>query len=181
MPSANDFSPLLGKPIRSIQTCLRALRKKYDNMPTLIVDGIYGNQTVTAVQWFQQMHHLPATGNVNKATWDAIVLEYLILQKELEAPYSIHILSDDFTKICPGDRHYAMYSIQSLLKTIASELETVADLELTGIHDEKSQNSVKSVQIILGQEPSGIIDKEFWNALTQLYRVHVSNSLFQRS
>ncbi|NTU82843.1 MAG: peptidoglycan-binding protein, partial [Chloroflexales bacterium] len=37
------------------------------------VDGFYGDQTRAAVQAFQQSHGLPASGDVDCATWQAML------------------------------------------------------------------------------------------------------------
>lgn len=180
MAIVNDFSPFLGQPIRSVQTSLREVAKKYDDMPTVIPDGIYGPETENSVRWFQEFSGLPVTGVVNKKTWDTLLEEYFTLLAEREPPVCIRILPDDFTVILPGESPKELTSIQALLKNLANELETVADLEITGIHDESSVQSVQSVQKILGKEEHGRIDKELWNDLALLYETHISNPKFYR-
>ncbi len=178
--SVNDFSPFLGQPIRSVQTYLREIGKNYEEMPKVIPDGIYGPETESSVRWFQEFSGLPVTGIVDKRTWDTLLEEYLVLLAQREPPHCIRILPDDFTEILPGEERNELHPIQALLKNLANELETVADLEITGIHDENSVNSVKSVQRILGKEEHGKIDKEFWNDLADLYEVHAARPRFQR-
>lgn len=178
--SVNDFSPFLGQPIRSLQTFLREIGNQYEEMPTVIPDGIYGEQTEASVRWFQEFRGLPVTGVVDKRTWDTILEEYFLLLAEREAPACVAILPDDFTVIVPGDEKRELQPIQAILKSLSNELETISDLDITGIHDEKSVDSVKSVQAILGKEAHGTIDKEFWNDLVSLYENHISKSRFHR-
>ena len=66
----------IGQPIRSLQTMLRVISEDDDTFPTIIPDGIYGQQTVNAVSAFQRRHGLPVTGITDQATWEAITLNY---------------------------------------------------------------------------------------------------------
>lgn len=178
--SVNDFSPFLAQPVRSVQTYLREIGNTYSEMPKVIPDGIFGPETERSVRWFQEFAGLQVTGIVDKKTWDTILEEYFVLLTKREPPNCIRILPDDFDIILPGDKKTELHPIQSLLRNLSNELETVQTPEITGVHDEKSVNSVKSVQRILGKEPHGNIDKEFWNDLTALYEVHISRPRFQR-
>ena len=42
------------QPVRSLQTMLRVISGRYTELPTIIPDGIYGPQTMTAVTAFQR-------------------------------------------------------------------------------------------------------------------------------
>lgn len=178
--TVNDFSPFLGQPIRSLQTYLREIGNTYEEMPTVIPDGIYGTQTENSVRWFQEFAGLPVTGVVDKTTWDTLLNEYFILLSKRQPPVCVKILPDDFVIIYPGDVKKELHPIQAMLKNLALNLETVSDLDITGIHDEKSVESVKSIQHILGKEENGNIDKDFWNDLALIYETHISNPNFQR-
>ena len=66
----------VGQPIRSLQTMLRILAEDDPTLPTVIPDGIYGPETVTAVSSFQRRNGLSVSGKTDKETWDAIVKAY---------------------------------------------------------------------------------------------------------
>ena len=66
----------VGMPIRTLQTMLRAISRLNSGVPSVIPDGIYGANTVSAVSGFQQTFGLPVTGVVNEGTWNAIVRIY---------------------------------------------------------------------------------------------------------
>lgn len=176
--SVNDFSPFLGQPIRSVQTMLRKISTYYDSMPSVIPDGIYGPETAKAVRWFQEFSGLPQSGAVDKKTWDSLMIEFNRLSDIAEPPLCIQILPFDFVTILPDEERQELHIIQALLKTISNESESVLDLDITGIHDEKSVNSVKSLQKVLGNEENGIIDKLFWNQLAKLFETRISRYRF---
>ncbi len=171
--SVNDFSPFLGQPIRSAQTFLREIGQKYEDMPTVIPDGIYGEQTEASVRWFQNFRGLPVTGVIDKQTWDTLLEDYLFLLSEREPPVCINLLPKNFDVILPNDESIHLHPIQAILKNLASQFGSVSDLEITGVHDEASVNSVKSLQKILGKEETGTIDKDFWKDLSAVYETHI--------
>ncbi len=172
--SVNDFSPFLGQPIRSAQTFLREIANQYEEMPTVIPDGIFGEQTEASVKWFQNFRGLPVTGVIDKRTWDTLLEDYLFLLSEREPPVCVNILPKNFDVILPEEENRYLHSVQAMLKHLSLEFESVADLDVTGIHDENSVNSVKSLQKILGKEQTGSIDKDFWNDLVAIYESHLS-------
>lgn len=55
-----------------IQAILFELSKKYDNLPCVHVTGDYDDETIKAVQLFQNLCALPVTGNVDCATWNIL-------------------------------------------------------------------------------------------------------------
>ena len=65
----------VGQPIRSLQTMLRVIAERDDRQPTIIPDGIYGPDTMTAVSAFQRNHGMPITGVADQDTWESIVAE----------------------------------------------------------------------------------------------------------
>ena len=49
----------------------------YSSIPTLVVDGIYGQNTKNAVEQFQKIFDLPATGVTDYRTWYKISQIYV--------------------------------------------------------------------------------------------------------
>ena len=115
---------------------------------------------------------------MDKKTWDTLLNEYFLLLSKRQPPVCVKMLPDDFEAILPEDERRELHPIQAMIKNLARELETVLDLEITGVHDENSVNSVKSIQKILGNEENGTIDKDFWNDLVLLYETHITNPQF---
>lgn len=67
------------------------------------IDGMSGKNTLKAIASFQQMNGLPATGELTKETWDALLakqqnksafIEYTITEEDLKGPYAPSIPSD---------------------------------------------------------------------------------------
>lgn len=61
-----------GDKVRHLQYMLSVLASYIPSIPPVAVDGIYGQQTRSAVLAVQRRFHLPETGVVDSATWDEI-------------------------------------------------------------------------------------------------------------
>ena len=73
-----------GTNVRTIQNQLLTISKNYPAIPKLKVDGIFGNMTRQAVQVFQQVFYLPASGLVDFPTWYKISNIYVAVAKLAE-------------------------------------------------------------------------------------------------
>lgn len=58
-----------GEKVRQLQEQLNAISRGYPAVPTVIADGIYGEQTQNSVRTFQRIFGLPQTGIVDYPTW----------------------------------------------------------------------------------------------------------------
>ena len=74
---------LIGQPVRSLQTMLRALSFTYGFLPRLTPDGVFGERTLEAVMLFQREFYPPVTGQVDQGTWDAIAALYRLTRSRL--------------------------------------------------------------------------------------------------
>lgn len=65
-----------GEDVATIQEYLAYIAATYPSIPAPGVTGVYGMETVQAVEAFQQEFGLPVTGTVGVLTWDAIATLY---------------------------------------------------------------------------------------------------------
>ena len=63
---------MVAQPIRSLQYMLNRLSLRYDFLPALVPDGVFGERTLEAVMLFQRELLRPVTGVVDRRTWDEI-------------------------------------------------------------------------------------------------------------
>ncbi|MBO4980048.1 MAG: peptidoglycan-binding protein [Clostridia bacterium] len=68
--------------VMAIQYMLGEIRLQYDNIEAVAQTGIYNEETDTAIREFQTRNLLPATGTVNKTTWDLLVGAYELIYKD---------------------------------------------------------------------------------------------------
>ena len=67
--------------MRVVQEYLNRISQNYPLIKKVAVDGIYGQSTAEAVKTFQKIFGLPATGNVDYATWYKISAIYVAINK----------------------------------------------------------------------------------------------------
>lgn len=70
-----------GNNVRTIQRQLNDIAAVYTGIPLLTVDGNYGQNTEQAVKAFQRIFSLPASGQVDYATWYKISEIYVALTR----------------------------------------------------------------------------------------------------
>ncbi|MDE5777339.1 MAG: peptidoglycan-binding protein [Lachnospiraceae bacterium] len=73
-----------GAKVRMIQEQLNRIAKNYPSIPTIAVDGSYGEGTKAAVEKFQSIFNLPANGIVDYPTWYKISQIYVGVSKIAE-------------------------------------------------------------------------------------------------
>ena len=118
--------------IHEIQSYLYILATQDARIPTVTPDGIYGPRTVSAVQAFQKIYNLPATGEVNRATWDAIVRAY---RKQTAEPDALNVFPSAGYVLREGDSGTLVYIVQAMLG-----VQQAADLPQTGAVDRDTWN-----------------------------------------
>ncbi len=169
---ARTLEPITGEPIRSLQTFLRKISYSRD-IPTVVPDGIFGSQTRNSVEGFQTLYGLPVTGEADFDTWNKIIEVFDEVTEETMPPQRLLIFPEETYIIDVGSEDEFLYVIQGAMKVISDNVENVPGLNITGIHDNESVETTKSIQKIAGIDENGIIDKKTVNAITDVYEFYV--------
>ena len=123
----NNNEPRTRAIFRSIQYLLRARGQK------VVVDGIYGKQTDRAVKAVQRRNGIVASGELNNATWEALVvpLKY-------------------------GAQGEAVRALQTLLR------REEYDVPVNGKFGPATRAATKKFQNVRGLASDGIVGKQTW-------------------
>lgn len=167
--------------IRQIQRMLREISFFDENIERVIADGIYGEQTASAVRSFQRNNNLYETGTVDNDTWDKIIEVYDRALEENKRNVHIQIIDEGAVPFAVGDGGASLYVIQAMMLALSEYFENIDSVDVTGVFDAKTQKAAEQIQIISGITPNAQIDRIFINALAELYmtyitRNHVKNS-----
>jgi len=167
----------IGQPIRSLQTMLRVIAENDPQHPTLIPDGIYGPETVRAVQLFQRRHGLPATGVTDQPTWEAIVAVYEPAQIEQDEAQPLYVDLNPSQRIRRGERHPHLYLVQAMLTLLSEVYKSVGAPAMTGILDDATEDALAAFQALNGLPMTGQLDKHTWKHLVLHYPLAANLSI----
>ena len=173
MRSERDF---LGLPIHSLQVMLREISYCDHNIPCLIPDGIFGEETLEAVMRFQRQSGRPVTGRVDNGTWDAIVTAYYASLRITAPPRSVQAFRDLAFTARPGDCCVHMYLVQSMFLALSHVLAGIEPVPVTGRHTGASVRNAIWLQRRAGLDETGALDKLAWDMLSRLYGMYISRN-----
>lgn len=166
MKPAESF---VGQPVRSLQTMLRVIAQNDTLQPSVIPDGIYGPQTVTAVSTFQRRNGLPVTGITDQDTWDRIVAVYEPALVAIGPVQPLEIILEPQQIIRQGEENPNIYLVQAMLIVLAEKYNSITAPAVTGVLDIPTANALSEFQILALLPATGELDRETWKHLALHY------------
>ena len=139
---------LIGQPVRSLQTMLRTISFAYPFLPRLTPDGIFGERTLEAVMLFQREFFPPVTGQVNQATWDAIVSLYHQVVSRLTPLPTRSFPSPEFS-VAPGEASVHLNLVQSMFCGLSRVLNGVETCDVSGVNNAATEHNIKWIQHLI--------------------------------
>ncbi len=160
--------------VREVQEYLRVLAGAYPRIPLLSVDGIYGPETVEAVEAFQTLFALPVTGEVDGETWVRLREEYERLIYPVTPPRGIFPFKAGEPFLQIGDSGAAVTLLQVMLDTVALYYENLHRVPTNGQFDAVTERAVRQMQQVFGFEAHGRLDRRTWDRLAHTYNAYVA-------
>lgn len=144
---------------RSIETqlmqyYLSVISEFYPTIPSVSIDGIFGNGMRNAVIAFQREFGLIPDGVIGRATWDQIVSIYASVANN----QVISNKEDDMSVI----------QLQTQLNQALDFYPQLPEIKQTGIYDQDTKDAVKKFQKLEQLEPNKIAGKETMHRLSQI-------------
>ena len=162
--------------VRELQKYLYFISLVDPDIPKVVPDGIYGSMTRDAVTEFQKKEGLPATGVVDKITWDAIVKEYNALSAACCEPDPLYVFPSSKYVVKVGEKSDTVSIIQILLRCLCGEYAFKVVITVSGIYTDRDARAVKVIQQVHGLQQTGSVDVKTWNAIASDYRLFCSMS-----
>ena len=159
---------------------LRVIAESDPTQPSVVPDGIYGPNTVTAVTAFQRRSGLPATGVTDQDTWDAIVRAYepaLILVGEAQP---IEVILEPGQVIRRGESHPNIFLVQGMLAVLSQAYGSVSQPGFGGVLDLPTAESLGSFQELSFLPVTGELDRITWQQLALQYPLAATLILEQK-
>lgn len=164
----------IAQPVRSLQTMLRVIAQDDKTQPSVVPDGIYGEQTQSAVSVFQRNHALPATGVTDQTTWEAIHAAYAPAMVRIGPAQPLELILEPGEVIGRGSRSPNVYVIQAVLQVLSDAYASVSPPTMSGTLDEATAQSLSSFQELAGLPTSGTLDKITWKSMAIHYPLAAS-------
>ena len=157
--------------VRELQTYLRIIAKADNRVPFVEADGVFNKDTEVAVMAAQMCAHLPQTGQVDFATWNAIVHAAHAATKHAESPLPCAPFTRRTAPVCTGECASVVPFAQAMFNVLGERFcnfthEPIRD-EMTAITCE----NVREIQKICCQSQTGILDEPAWNGLARAFNL----------
>ena len=170
-----------GNEVEILQEQLNRIAQNYPAIPRIPSPGGYFDiSTDKAVRAFQEIFNLEPTGVVDKATWYSIKRYYTgvknlaelvsegVSLQEAELPF--------ITEFGLGTTGEEVRLIQYYLAVIGYIAGTIPLIKVDGVYGESTLNAVSAFQEFYGLEKTGIVDKQTYELLKDVY-IEVVNNL----
>ncbi len=159
----------VGQSVRNLQTMLRVIAETDELQPSVIPDGIYGPQTVTAVSTFQRRNGLPITGITDQDTWEQIVAAHKPALVAVGPVEPLEIILEPRQVIRQGEGNPNLYLVQAMLIVMSQTYSSITAPAVTGILDIPTANALSEFQVLTLLPATGELDRETWRNLALHY------------
>lgn len=158
-----------GDDVEQIQFWLNAVAEFVDTIPTVTVDGIFGQATDRAVRAFQQHFGLTVDGIVGQATWNSIYNEYSSIQTDIAPPNVDTPGQFPGTTLAVGSRGNDVKQMQFYLRIISNSNSAIPAITADGIFGSATERAVRAFQQFYGLTVDGLVGKLTWNKSYEVY------------
>lgn len=159
-----------GSGVASLQYYLNYVAQFYDTVRSVSVDGVFGDETESAVRDFQQTFGLAVDGLVGVDTWNTLYSTYLGFIATIPLKYT-----EGVTVPFPGvilrigSESDEVRLLQEYLNYIAVFYPSIPAVNPTGYFGQMTQSSVIAFQNEFGYPPTGNVNAPVWNGITEVY------------
>ena len=156
-------------PVYELQEWLRELHFAGYPIGLVTPSGTYGDETRAAVRQLQVYAGLEPSGIVDEETWNRLRQEYKNALYEKQPPSGVNPFpSEAGFKVGIGQVSDLVTIIQLMLRDISAYMDLDFE-DISGIYDAETRESVSEFQRRSGFEPTGVVDKRTWDAMTAFY------------
>ena len=157
--------------ICDIQKKLREMSYHDGDIPSVAIDGIYGEETRKAVVEFQKKYGLEPNGGVDRTTHDLLKEKYRETLETYGYPEKVSVfpLNPENFVLKKGDMTFATTVLQYMLAESADAPFCLA--EISGVYDDATEAAVSKFQNCIGLDETGEVDRRTWNKLANFHNL----------
>ena len=152
--------------IYEAQVYLRNISRVFGEIPLLIPDGIYGEETEKTVLAFQRRQGLTQNGIIGYETWTEIVKEN---DRAVFLTSETTLIDKDKLPLRRGDKDDAVYHLKTMLRYLGGKHGNFDEVTVNDEFDAETEKSVRQWQRVIRTEETGEVDKLTWEKLVEWY------------
>lgn len=165
------------RPIVSyIEFFLNVVSQKYAGIEPIEVNGFFGPDTTAAVREFQRLMGLNPTGVVNQETLNLLYWDvYSILTSTPVEEIRLPLLPFTRAELTEGMglEYPIILILQIMLNTLSAIHPEIIPVEVGSAYGPDTTAAVKAFQSLYGLAPTGVVDKETWNKISEVYQLYL--------
>ncbi len=155
--------------VYEIQTYIRNISRLDPQVPSLVPDGIYGEETARSVTEFQRKHLLEQTGKVDSATWSKLLEENDKAVFSFSEPVQTAPVRNGDFPLKKGKENHLNRNINLMLLRLSDFYENFSGAVLSPDYTSETERLIGIFQSLTGNPVTGEADKSTWNLLSYLY------------
>lgn len=155
--------------VYEIQTYIRNISRLDPQIPSLVPDGIYGEETAQSVTAFQRKHLLPQTGKVDFLTWNKLLEENDKAVFAFSEPVQTAPVRNEDFPLREGKKSHLNGNVNLMLSRLSDFYENLQGAVLSPDYTSETARLIGVFQSLTGNPVTGETDKSTWNLLSYLY------------
>jgi peptidoglycan hydrolase-like protein with peptidoglycan-binding domain len=152
-----------------MQHSLNVIHNNFPLIPAVRITGFFDEETENAVRIFQEAFNLPVTGIVDRDTWYRIRFIYIAVTNIAElvsAGLTYEELQELYANIVlQGATLPVVVYIEFFLNVLSQKYDAIEPVEIDTFYGPDTDEAVRQFQIIMGLNPTGIVDQQTLNLL----------------
>ncbi len=167
-----------GTSVKEMQYYLYLLSAYYLPLPVIEYDGVFGQATQNAVEVWQELQGITVDGVVGPVTWNSIYSQFSKL-RTIDGPVAgLKVFEYPGFTIQEGSQGEKVSFVQYMLSYIGYFFQNIITIPtIDGVFDTVTKNSVESFQTEFSLEVTGIVDEKTWNTMAIIFLTSASEAL----
>ena len=159
-----------GNAVLNLQYFIAYVAQFYETIPSVAIDGVFGESTRAAVEAVQRTFGLPVDGVVGEVTWNALYRAYRGIVDTIPVEYvEGSAIPYGGVPLRIGAESESVLVLQQYLNRIAQTYSEIPPVNPTGYFGPRTQEAVIAFQNLAGISPTGIVAAVTWTAIAELY------------
>lgn len=159
----------VGNHVRVLRYYLGVIGYFDPEIPVISLGDTFDQQTADVVRAFQQQKGLPVTGEVDRDTWNAILLAYADVRSSLPEAFSYSDFIYPGRILSPGISDWDVRVLQQMLSVITEANPNMPQVSVTGTYDQATEDAIRQIQEQYGIPVTGQTGAITWNAVVEEY------------